>query len=304
MENFLKRTLFSVLSMGLVFILSRSIIRFLPGNPIETLIAESGTFMDPEVLLKELNLDQPFWISLWIDFQNFIQGDWGKSLLSGLPIRPIFLERLENTLLLAAASILFSLVFSLALGLLSASKNQSFLSRATDSFCSGFGALAAALPVPWIGPIFLYLLAVQFPLFPPQGHWFLPALTLSVGYAGVWSRLIRERVREVLQSDMTRSARSRGVSEFWITLKYGLAPASSALLGHFGTQLGGILAGAFITETIFQWPGLGLLFIEAVLARDYLVVEVCVFFTGSFSIFGVFLGDLLKQWADPRQKTD
>jgi peptide/nickel transport system permease protein len=146
----------------------------------------------------------------------------------------------------------------------------------------------------------MYILGIKFPLFPIGNDLSLPALTLALLMTGIWSRLIRERVRDALFLESAKAARARGISEIKILFKYGLAPVSGALLAYLGTQLGALLGGAFIAEVIFSWPGMGSLLVDSILRRDYPVIEATVFAAAVFSLLGSWLGDWAQSWVDPR----
>jgi ABC-type dipeptide/oligopeptide/nickel transport system permease component len=284
------------LILAFVFILSRSMIRSLPGDPLETLVAETATNVPREELRQELGLDRPFWSAVAQDLrQAVVHGDLGISLFTRQQITPLIGERFLKTIQLTLAALALGLCLSLTIGLLAAA-------GIGDRFCTLYGGVTAALPTPWIGPILIYLLSVWLPVLPPRDHIVLPALTLAIGFSGTWSRLIRQRVRESLAVGAARGARARGVSEFTVLLKYGLAPVSGALIAYLGTQLGFLLAGAFVTEVIFNWPGLGSLFVNAVLSRDYTVVEAAAFVGAATSLFGTALGDLIKFYFIPEKK--
>jgi ABC-type dipeptide/oligopeptide/nickel transport system permease component len=165
------------------------------------------------------------------------------------------------------------------------------LSRSADRFCDFHGAVAAAIPTAWSGPALMVVFCVWIPLFPIGHHWALPAITLALSFTGFWSQLLRARIRETLAEGFADPARARGVPEWKVILKYGLAPAAGALAAYLGTQIGALLGGAFITEYIFDWRGMGTLLIDSVLKRDYPIVEAAVFFTAFFSLLGTALGD-------------
>lgn len=279
-----------------VFIASRGLIRALPGDPIETLLAESGTSIPVETLRHDLGLDLPFWQSLAQDFSHWIHGDLGTSLIHKKPIAPILIQRFTQTLKLTLLAALLTLLMSIGLGLPAAAKRGGFF----DRICSLYGGLGAALPLSWFGPFLLLLFGVWIPLFPVGGHCALPAFALAFSLSGFWSRLIRERVRESLSYGSARGARARGISEWKILLKYGFAPIAGPLVAYFGTQIGGLLTGTFIVEMIFDWRGLGSLLIDAVLKRDYPVIEATLFLTAALSLLGIFLGDELYLWIDRR----
>ena len=290
------RALATVAMLLFIFAATRALIRALPGDPIETLLAESGTSIPITELKSELGLDKPFFPSLLDDLQQAARGDWGKSLLSRQPIGPILWERWIQTAALALLSMMFGISISLWLGLRSAMQPGG----AWDRFCTFYGSLTAALPTPWIGPVLLLIFAVKIPVFPVSGSIWLPAFTLSLAFSGLWSRLIRSRLQETLGAPATIAARARGLSERRIVIKYGLAPAAGALLAYLGTQFGALLGGAFVTEVLFGWRGMGSLLVEGVLKRDYPVVEAAVFATAAASLLGNILGDRLQTWFDPR----
>ena len=295
-----QKILMLVFTLALVFVISRSLIRTLPGDPIETLIAESGTRIDPQVIREQLGLDRPFLLALIQDLQKMCDGDWGTSLVSNRPVMNLLTSRLGDTFELAWITLIIGLIISVPLGLLAAATPRG----CADRFCSWYGSLAAALPVPWTGPVLMYLFAVLIPVFPLGGSVWLPAITLSFGFSGLWSRIIRNRVRETLAPELSSSpsvsARARGLPEYRILIKYGLNPCSGTLVAWMGTQIGGLLTGTFVTELIFSRPGMGELFIESVLSRDYPVVEAAVFVSASIILVCNLAGDLAQVWIDPR----
>lgn len=278
---------------------SRALVRLLPGDPIETLAIETGTQIPIEALRAEFGLDRPFLAALSHDLRRAFEGDFGRSLISREPVGPVVAQRFLKTAQLAGSALFLSLLISLFLGL-GAAGNQGRLGLACDRACTFLGAASASLPIAWTGPLLMYLLAVQLPLVPISGHWALPTLTLALTFSGLWSRLIRERVRETLESGAAPGARARGLTEWRVTWKYGLIPSVGSLLAYLGTQVGVLLSGAFITETIFDWPGMGALLVNAVLSRDYPVVEAAVFVGATCSLLGTAIGDWAQSWVDPR----
>lgn len=300
LASLMLRLLAACLVLFAVFAASRALIRALPGDPLDTLLAETGTSLSRDLLREELHLDQGYFGALGADLKQWLKGDLGVSILSRKPIGPLLAERFAQTLKLTGAVIALGLSLSLVIGLLSSNPALGGIQRGMDRFCTAFSALAAALPAPWTGPMLMYALAIALPLVPVSGSLLLPALTLSLGFIGLWSRLVRERVREVLRLGSAQAARARGIAEWKITLKYGLAPASGALIAFLGTQIGGLLSGAYVIEVIFDWPGMGSLLIESVLKRDYPLVEATIFVTGAVSMLGTLAGDGLQLWLFPQ----
>ncbi len=286
-----------------VFVLSRAIIRALPGDPLETVIAESGTSLPPGQIRAELGLDRPFVPALIHDALRATHGDLGISFISRRAIRPLLAHALYRTLLLSSLSLTFALSLALVLGLSAAGITDERIRVHADRLCLGYGACVAALPTPWIGPVLMLAFCVWIPLLPTGGNILLPSITLALGFGGLWSRLIRDRVREtLLSSGAVPAARARGVPEWKVVLKYGLAPCSGSLLAYLGTQAGAMIGGAFITETLFDWHGVGFLLVDAVLKRDYPVVEWAIFVAAIASLAGTSLGDCLQRLVDPRIK--
>lgn len=305
--KFLTRLLGLAITLIAVFTLSRALVRALPGDPIQTLIEETGTQVATDELRARLGLDKPFFTSVAYDLSRALHGDLGRSVLSGAPVAPELAKRFTATLKLAFSALILGLTVSLILGVSACAYPGSSLAAVCDKVCSVYGAFSAALPTAWTGPILLYFLAVAIPIFPLGGHIALPTLTISVSMAGVWSRLVRAQVRESLgrggMFGPAASARARGVSEWVIALKYGLAPASGPLLAFLGTQGGALLGGAFISEIVFDWPGIGSYLVEAVLARDYPIVEAAIVVTASAALAGTALGDFAHDLVSPYRRS-
>ena len=298
---FVRRIFSLLILLFLTFLMSRALIRSLPGDPVDTILAETGTSATAETLRSDLKLDQPFISATLEQLELALQGDLGRSILTGQKISIVLKERLLNTTLLVSCSLIIALAIALTLSL---GANTEFTSGRLRSFfrslASFHSALTSAMPTAWIGPIFAYVFAVSLRLFPLGNHILLPSMTLGFAFSGFWTRLLQVRIQETLALGPAQAARARGLSEFKIALKYGLAPCSAGLVAYLGTQIGILLSGAFVTEFIFDWPGMGLLLIEGVLRRDYPVVEVAIFFSAAFSLTGSFLGDWVMQKVDPR----
>jgi len=293
-----KRLFSTVLIVLSIFLGSRALIRALPGDPVDTLIAESGTSIPRAVLLKELGLDRPFFESALQDFRSALHGDLGVSLLNKQPVLPLLKARFLNTLALTTTAFFFALILSMSLGLRAAQKPGGL----ADTLCSVFGAVSASLPTPWLGPMLIILFAFWIPVFQLGDSLVLPALTLALSISGFWARLIRERVRESLRHGSAQAARARGLSEFKVVLKYGLAPAAGLIAAYFGSQFGALLSGAFVTEVIFNWKGMGNLLVNSVLRRDYPMIEAAVFVGSVCAISGTIAGDWIRSSIERREE--
>lgn len=295
-----------LVTLLMVFVLSRALIRFLPGDPMELLEAETGGRVSAASIREELRLNEPFASALVSDLGSFVRGDLGLSFIRREPVAPMLVSRAKATLELVLLASLIGTVLSLTFGLGSNLGRSSRFARFSDRACTLWGALSAALPSPWLGPILVLILCVWIPVAPLGESPVLPSLTLALLIAGVWARLIRQRVRDTLHAGRINTpasaARARGIPELRILWKYGLAPASGALIAFWGTQLGALLAGSFVIETVFNWPGMGMLIVDGILARDYPVVEAGIFWAAAMTLGGNFLGDSLRVLIDPRTR--
>jgi len=279
-----------------VFVASKALIFMLPGDPIEVLMGETGVGLPVEELRVELGLDEPFHRSLVSDFRSMVTGDWGQSLFSRAPVGPQLWSAFKATLSLAGLTLFLALLMSLPLGLWGAHQSKGL----GDAVVTAFGALMAALPIPWVGPILILIFCWKLQWFPLQDDIWLPALTLALSYTGSWARLVRERTLETLKEPWVLGARSRGVSTWKVLLKYGLGPGLGGLLAYWGTQVGGLMSGTVITEIIFGWQGLGSMMVDAVLSRDFPVIEATLFLSTLMILLGQTVGNLLQRVWDPR----
>lgn len=281
-----------------VFFLSRLLIRALPGDPLETLIAETGTTLPPELLREQLGLSQSTVASFFNDAWKFIQGDWGRSLLSQSPVLPTVSKHFVKTAELAGLTLLWSLPTAVAVGLWTAGLPARHWA---PRLIHGGGRVIAVLSVPWLGPIALWWLAIQNPWFATAHEPWLPSLVLAVGWCGFWVRAVDQQVRETLTLGSAPGARARGVPEWLIRIRNGLVPCAGPLVAYLGTQIGALAGGAFLAEVLFQWPGIGQLLVDSVLKRDYPLVEACVFVVASGALAGSVVGQLAAHALARRQ---
>jgi len=281
----------------LVFLL----IHVIPGDPIEVMLGESAQPTDKETLRHALGLDLPLHQQWWIYFKALLHLDFGTSLFSGRAIVDLLIERIPATLYLALVSLLVAIGLALPLGLVAAVRQHTPL----DYGAMGFALFGMSIPNFWMGPLLILVGALWLGWFPVSGRegWnsvVLPALTLGTAMAAILARMIRSSVLEVLGEDFMRTARAKGLSSTRAVMLHALPNSLLPILTLLGLQLGGLLGGAVITETVFAWPGLGLLMIEAIQQRDYPVVQAAVLCISVTYIAVNLLTDLLYAWLDPR----
>lgn len=302
MLNYLGLRLFEALLVMIgVTTIVFMLIHVVPGDPVEVMLGESAQVADREALREALGLNLP----LSVQWANYVGGllqlDLGTSLHTKRPVIEILSERIPATSILAGTSILIAFIIALPLGVLAAVRKDSFW----DTGAIVFSILGVAIPNFWMGPLLILVFSLWLGWFPVSGDdqilsLVLPALTLGTALAAILSRMIRSSLLEVLNEDYIRAANARGLSPTTIILKHGLKNAALPVVTILGLQLGALLAGAVITETVFSWPGIGQLTIESIQKRDYPVVQSCVLLISLTYVFVNLLTDLAYAYLDPR----
>ncbi|MFA7593936.1 MAG: nickel ABC transporter permease [Thiohalobacteraceae bacterium] len=281
----------------LVFLL----IHLIPGDPVDVMLGESAQPADREALRQALGLDQPILTQLAAYLQGVVTLDLGQSLHSQQPITALLAERIPATLELAVVALGFTLLLAVPLGLVAAAHRDTLW----DQGAMTFSLLGVSIPNFWMGPLLILVFALWLGWFPVSGRdgagaVVLPALTLGTSLAAILARMIRSSVLEVLGEDYIRTAYAKGLSRRRVLLRHALPNALLPVITVLGLQLGTLLAGAVITETVFSWPGIGLLTIEAIQSRDYPVVQACVLLIALTYVIVNSLTDLLYAVIDPR----
>jgi peptide/nickel transport system permease protein len=283
--------------VSIVFLL----IHLIPGDPVEIMLGESASTADREALRVALGLNLP----IGVQFQNYLYGllqfDTGNSIHFQRPVSELLLERLPATGLLALVTLLITLSLALPLGVIAAVRRNTWW----DTGAMSFSMLGVSIPNFWLGPVLILIFSLWLGWFPISGQGgftavILPALTLATGLIAVLSRMVRSSMLEVLGEDYMRTARAKGLPPHRVILHHGLRNALLPVITLLGLQLGALLAGAVITETVFSWPGIGLLTIESIQSRDYPVVQACVLLISVTYVLVNLLTDLAYAWVDPR----
>jgi ABC-type dipeptide/oligopeptide/nickel transport system permease component len=281
----------------LVFLL----IHLVPGDPVEAMLGESARPADREALRAALGLDRP----LLEQYLSWLGGlavlDLGESFTWQRPVAELLAERIPATLELAVAALALALLIAVPLGVLAARGRGG----PVDAGAMGFSLLGVALPNFWLGPLLILVFSLWLGWTPVSGRegagsLILPAITLGTGLAAILARMVRSSVLEVLSEDYVRTARAKGLGEGRVLWGHALRNAWLPVLTLIGLQLGGLLGGAVITETVFAWPGVGSLLVEAIQARDYPVVQACVLLISLAYVLVNALTELVYAWADPR----
>ena len=282
---------------GIVFLL----VHLIPGDLVEIMLGESASVADREVLRAALGLDKPVLTQFYNYLGGLLQLDLGTSIHFRRPVSELLLERLPATGLLATATLAVSMALAFPLGVIAAIRRNT----AWDSAAMGFSMLGVSIPNFWLGPLLILVFSLWLGWFPVSGRdgfvsVVLPAVTLGTGLAAVLSRMVRSSMLEVLGEDYMRTARAKGLAPHRVVLRHGLRNALLPVITLLGLQLGALLAGAVITETVFSWPGVGLLTIESIQTRDYPLLQACVLLISATYVLVNLLTDIVYAFIDPR----
>ncbi|HSR10878.1 MAG TPA: ABC transporter permease [Thermodesulfobacteriota bacterium] len=300
-----------------VVILNFTLLHLAPGDPAMVFVGEAGGATE-EVLKevrKDFGLDKPLAEQLFIYGKKVLSGDLGYSYFQGKPVLELILEKIPATVLLLITAIFLAVIFGVFSGVLVAQRPASIGS----SFITLLSLFGFAMPVFWLGIMLILAFSVFVPVFPGHGmmtvgisgglwdvakdiarHLVLPAFTLAIIYIAQYSRLTRASMLEVIGSDYVRTARAKGLSERFVIYKHALRNAILPVLTVFGIQIGHLLAGAVLVETVFTWPGMGRLMFEGILRRDYPLIMGILIFSSVLVIAANLLTDLFYGVLDPR----
>lgn len=276
---------------------------YMAGDPVSLMLPEDASEADRQALREALGLDEPFIYQYFRFMSDLVSGDFGTSFRYHQEALPLVLERLPATFELAVASMLVAVMMAVPLGIYAATKRNRFV----DLLISGGAVLGKAMPNFWFGIMLILLLAVKYKLFPVSGrgtiaHLILPAITLGTGIAAEMTRLIRSSMLEILHQDYIRTAKSKGLSDLLVVYKHAFRNSLIPVVTITSLQMAYLVSGALITETVFSWPGLGQLLVQAVNGRDMAVVQAAVFVIAILVILINILTDVIYRLLDPRIK--
>jgi len=284
-----------------VLLLTFLLVHLVPGDPVEVMLGESASSADRSQLRAELGLDKP----LPLQFANYLsrlaQGDFGNSIHSREPVSAMLAERLPATIRLALLALAIAIAIGLPLGIIAALRAN----RWPDRIATLTSLTFSAMPHFWLGPLLMMVFALWLGWLPVSGmessaSIVLPALTLGFGLSAILTRMTRASLLEVLNEDFVRTARAKGLREHQVILGHALRAALLPVVTILGLQLGGLLAGTVITETVFGWDGIGRLLVESIEKRDYPVTQACVLVIALIYVLVNLCTDLLYAQLDPR----
>ena len=287
-----------------VLLLTFLLIHLVPGDPVEVMLGESASIVDRDALRADLGLNQSLISQFAKYLNNLAHLDLGNSIHTKQPIIELIKERYPATLKLAILSLLIGLCIGIPLGIYSALKANHW----QDFVVTIVSVRLSAMPAFWLGPILMLLFAVWLGWLPVSGmdspgSIILPALTLGFGLSAILTRMTRTSLLEVLNDDYIRTAHAKGLSEPIVIMRHALRAALLPIITIVGLQMGSLLAGTVITETIFSWDGIGRLLVESIEKRDYPVTQACVLVIALSYVLVNLITDLLYKFADPRVRS-
>ena len=327
----LERILIAIPTMLAIAMLIFVLMRIMPGDPVDKMMGKSGNISIEEVqaLEREFHLDLPISTQLKIFLIGIFHGDLGTSFQERRPVWEMIAERIPPTLELALSALLFSLIVSVPIGIISAVKQNSLI----DRLGMGFAFLGISAPAFWLGIVLIIIFAVKLSIFPVYGriafaykpihitgmyvldsilsrnwpalkdslmHLILPSISLGAAQAAVTTRILRSSMLEVLRADYVTLARTKGLSEYVVITKHALRNALIPTVTVIGLQIGMLLGGNMIIETIFGWPGLGRLVVTSIFNRDFPVVQGAVMFYALTYVVANLIVDIIYTYLNPK----
>ena len=274
---------------------------FLTGDPAEIMLPPGATAAQIEKFRAEWGFADPLPVQYWRFLTRAVHGDFGVSLRHGQSSLPLIVARLPATLQLTVTAMLLAIVLAVPLGVLAATHRGGPL----DLLAMSVALVGQSVPNFWLAIMMILLFAVSWGLLPTSGrggvaHVVMPAAAIAINLMALLTRLVRSTMIEMLSEDYVRTARAKGLRELFVTSRHALPNALIPLVTVVGLQFGYILGGAVVIETIFTWPGVGLFTIQAILNRDYPVVQAAVVVLATAVVLINLAVDLLYVWLDPR----
>lgn len=309
-----KRILVAIPTLLIISFMIFSLLYITPGDPVLLMLGSGDTQSvsqeQYDAVRAELGLDKPF-IERYMDFiTGAVTGDLGTSYITGEDVFDTVMMRMPATLILTVASVLVGLLVAVPLGILAAAKHNSIW----DSIATFLATIGVSLPKFWFGLVLIIYLSLRLKIFPSQGiayidrdglgaflsHLFLPAVSLGLGLAATQTRMIRSSMLEVLNQDYIRFAKSKGFKDKIVIIRHAFKNAMIPVVTVLGSEIGALLGGAVVTETIFSWPGVGRLAMNSIARRDYPMIQGnTLILCAIFLLINLFV-DIIYAWLNPR----
>jgi len=303
LANIVRRLLMLIPVLLGVSLVVFSIVHIIPGDPARIMAGVDATGEEIELIRRQLDLDKPVYVQYFLWISKALSGDWGRSIVTNQAVLPEIIHRFSATLQLTLAAMILAILIGVTVGVVSATKPYSLF----DHLSMVAALFGVSMPIFWMGLMFIFLFSVTLGLFPSSGkdgieHLVLPALTLGLASTGIIARMTRSSMLEVLGQDYVRTARAKGATEEDVVYRHALKNAMIPIVTIVGLQFGYLLSGAVLTETVFNWPGIGRLMVDSIFNRDFPMIQGAVLLVASSFVLVNLLTDLLCAYLDPRVK--
>ncbi len=299
----LKKNSLILLQVLAIYIATFMLLHLIPGDPIQVMLGESASLADQSKLRMQLGLDKSIYVQLTSSVIKVFQGDFGVSILNQKPVLDQLIIAGKNTYILAGTALLIALSFGLVGGIISAKFHES----AVDKIIMSISIFFISIPHFFLGPLLILFFSIWLGWFPVNGMGgfssiVLPAFTLALGMIAIIVKLTRNCMLELIDSDIVRTARAKGLSEWTVLINHVFRLVLIPIISVLGMQFGSLLSGAVITETIFSWNGIGMLLVDSIQTRDYPITQACIFVIALSYILVNILTDFIYKVADPRMR--
>ena len=300
-RHLLLRFLFTLPALWLILTMVFLLVHIVPGDPVQQMLGEGARAEDMERLHRALGLDLPLHVQYGRYLAGLLRGNWGQSFRFQTPVLRVVLERYPATITLALTGLLICAAIGIPAGVLAAHRRG----HAADRAVGFFTLLGLSVPNFALGPVLILLFSIQLGWLPVSGKeggasLVLPGITLGAALAAILTRTVRSSMIEELSSDYVRTARAKGLPESAVLFRHAFRNALIPIVTILGLQFGTLLAGTIVTETIFSWPGLGRLTVQAIQARDYPLLQGCILVIAFSYVVVNLLTDFIYALADPR----
>jgi len=310
MGKYIIRRIFDLLpTIFVVAVIVFIVTRMIPGDPASVMLGPQASVEDIEALREKLGLNESLFTQFFQYIGNLLQGNLGVSYTYNEPIMSLIMERFPNTVILAISALIIAVIIGIPAGIISAAKQNSLL----DYSVMLVSLIGVSMPIFWLGVMLVLYFSVNLGWFPATGmgtleegfipyikHLILPSITLATIPMATFARITRSSMLEVISHDYIKTARSKGISEFLVICKHAFKNALTPILTVLGMQISMMLGGAVLTETIFSWPGMGRLIVDAIDKRDFVVVQGTVLFIAVIFVIVNLLVDILYKVVNPR----
>jgi len=295
------RFLITLPAIWLILTMVFLLVHIVPGDPVQQMLGEDARAEDLQQLRHALGLDLPLHTQYWHYLSHLLRGDWGRSFHFGAPVLALILNRYPATLELAFAAMLACALIAIPAGVMAAQRRG----HAADRAIGFFTLLGLSVPNFALGPVLILVFSIELGWLPISGrggfaHFVLPAVTLGAALAAILTRMVRSSMIEELGSDYVRTARAKGLPERRVLFRHAFPNALVPIVTILGLQFGTLLAGTIVTESIFSWPGIGRLTVQAIQQRDYPLLQGCILLIALSYVIVNLLTDALYTLIDPR----